>query len=298
MKFDDHLAAYLYDNKTLQLEGIGTFVLDNKVNPPNTQDREAYYPIEGLSFTFNPKSETDEKIIHFLVQRLHKIEPLIRSDLEFYLSNIKQFLNLGKPYTIVGVGTLAKNNQGTYEFTPGNFLPAKEELNPRRENIEHNYQKHTSSGAGRIFVLIVIAIAAIAAIGGIGWGISTLISSQTPRYERVQPTEDPVDDVAETTVKQPAVSLKPVTATTTNSDSIRFKMIFETTRSPLRAQKRTLQLNTLRSYTKVDTVTIGDSTRYRLYLPMTLVKADTIRLNRLKDSLRIFFGGTIRAEKQ
>ena len=126
VKFDNHLAAYLYQFKSLTLEGIGTFALDDKVRVPNEQEKEVYYPIEGLVFTYNPKSITDDNIIFFLVKKLGKIEPLIRSDLEYYLSHIKQFLNIGNPFTIEGIGTLSKSNQGIYEFTPGNFLPVKE----------------------------------------------------------------------------------------------------------------------------------------------------------------------------
>ncbi len=50
VKFDDHLAQYLYENKFLKLEGIGTFDLDGKVSLPNGHDKEIYYPIEGLFF--------------------------------------------------------------------------------------------------------------------------------------------------------------------------------------------------------------------------------------------------------
>ena len=88
MKFDDQLAAYLYDNKTLTLEGIGTFTLDSKISVPREQEKEIYYPIDGLSFTYNPKSISDENLIIYMVKKLHKIEPLIRSTLNLiYLTS-------------------------------------------------------------------------------------------------------------------------------------------------------------------------------------------------------------------
>ena len=118
MKFDVQLASYLYENKTLRLEGIGTFTLDSKVSVPHEQEKEIFYPIEGLSFTYNPKSTSEEEVIFYLVKKLHKIEPLIRSDLESYLSNIRQFLNLGKPYTIEGVGTLNKTTRAHLSSHP------------------------------------------------------------------------------------------------------------------------------------------------------------------------------------
>ena len=158
MKFDVQLASYLYENKLLTLEGIGTFTLDSKVSVPREQEKEIYYPIEGLSFVYNPKSASDEEVILYLVDKLHKIQPLIRSDLESYLSNVRQFINIGKPYTIEGIGTLSKNNQGIIEFTPGSFLPVKEELHPKRENQEHNYPARSQSSAGRVLVVILVVI--------------------------------------------------------------------------------------------------------------------------------------------
>lgn len=133
MKFDDHLSAYLYEYKSLKLEGIGTFTLDDKVRIPGEQEKEVYYPIEGLAFTYDPKSGTDENIILFLVKRLGKIEPLIRSDLESYLYQIKVFLNIGNPYTIEGIGTLTKNNQGVYELTPEIFCQQKKNFIPKEK---------------------------------------------------------------------------------------------------------------------------------------------------------------------
>lgn len=306
MKFDDQLAAYLYENKSLRLEGIGTFTLDNKVSVPNEQEKEVYYPIEGLSFSYNPKSDTDEDVILYLVKKLHKIQPLIRSDLESYLSNIKQFINLGKPYTIEGVGTLSKNNQGTYEFTPGNFLPVKEELNPKRENAEHNYPVRSQSNAGRIFVVILIAIAALAALGGIGWGVSNLLSNKQAANESEE-QQGFIDTIPQTGVDTstrittsasssiPDTTPATLDNTTTDSDSVSYKMIFEVTSVKERAHKRTMQLHSYNHNSKYDTTHVGDAVRYRLFFPVRIKPADTTRV---KDSLSIFLGSKIRVEKQ
>lgn len=306
MKFDDQLAAYLYETKSLKLEGIGTFTLDSKVSVPHEQEKEIYYPIEGLSFTYNPKSDTDEDLITFLVKKLHKIQPLIRSDLESYLSNIKQFINLGKPYTIEGVGTLSKNNQGYYEFTPGNFLPVKEELNPKRENAEHNYPVRSQSSAGRVFVIILIVIAALAALGGIGWGVSTLLTNKQTATENEQ-QQGFVDTIpqAATDTAPPTTSAHPgkdsvpvspaVTTTQPGKDSVSYKMIFEVTSNYDRAHKRTVQLHSYNHKSKYDTVHVGNIVKYRLFLPVTIRPTDTTRI---KDSLSTFLGSRVFLEKQ
>ncbi len=287
MKFDDQLAAYLYEYKTLRLEGIGTFTLDSRVSVPHEQEKEIYYPIEGLSFAYNPKSSTDEEVITFLVKRLHKIQPLIRSDLESYLAKIKQFINLGKPYTIEGIGTLSKDNYGIYEFTPGNFLPVKEELNPRRENAEHNYPVRSQSSAGRVFVIILIVIAALAALGGIGWGISSLLSKRQQLTETEQPEPAPVDTIPQRVNKDTIPKITPAATVTTDNqfaeaerrgDSVQYKMVFEVTPSKARALTRTTQLISYGTLSRYDSVQINNATFYRLYLPVKIRATDTLRV--------------------
>jgi hypothetical protein len=303
VKFDDQLAQYLYENKFLKLQGIGTFTLDNKVSIPSGQEKEIYYPIEGLAFTYNPKEVLDETLVTFLVKRLGKIQPLVRSDLDSYLSNIKQFLNLGKPYTIEGVGTLNKNNQGTYEFTPGNFLPAKEELNPKRENADHNYPASSSNRAGKVFAVILIILASLAALGGIGWGISTLLSKRSAENteQQVEPVDSTASETAASTaphdtaatVSTPAASA--ATSPTSPTDTVRYKMIFETTPNIGRALRRTEQLVTVYHLrARYDTVGSGEATRYRMYIPVKIRPVDTLHY---KDSLNRYFGRKIYVEK-
>jgi hypothetical protein len=306
VKFDDQLAAYLYENKTVKLEGIGTFMLDSKVSVPHEQEKEIYYPIEGLSFTYNPKSFTDEDVITFLVKKLHKIEPLIRSDLESYLSNIKQFLNLGKPYTIEGIGTLSKNNQGIYEFTPGNFLPVKEELNPRRENEEHNYPVRSQSSAGRVLVVILVVIAALAALGGIGWGVSNLLTNKqaSNENEQQQGFADTIPQAVADTVKPgrsastPKDTLPASPSSVSNRpgrDSVSYKMVFEVTPSYERAHRRTMQLQSYNTRSRYDTIHVNDVVKYRLFLPLKIRPADTTHV---KDSLSKFLGSRVFIVKQ
>lgn len=309
MKFDDHLAAYLYEYKSLTLEGIGNFTLDIKAQVPGEQEKGIYYPIEGLEFTYNPRSRTDEKLIIFLVKRLGKIEPLIRSDVEYYLSHIKQFLNIGNPYTIEGIGTLHKTNYGTFEFTPGSFLPAKEHLTPQREHANHNYPVKSKSSAGRVFIIIILAAFALSVLGGIGWGIFYFIKHQ-PTGTNVTQAKESIDTIAkenDTAIKKNATRTvnenltKPLqerVATnktdTATGNLVSYKMIFEITKSGERAHTRTTQLNNLHSYTQYDSIPVNDSVAYyRLFLVMKIHAADTTHV---KDSLKTFFGKSIYAE--
>jgi hypothetical protein len=299
VKFDDQLAQYLYQNKLLKLEGIGTFTLDGKVSLPGEHEKEIYYPIEGLAFNYNPKEVLDEDLVAFLVKRLGKIQPLVRSDLDSYISNIRQFINLGKPYTIEGIGTLSKNNKGTFEFTPGNFLPAKEELNPKRENAEHNYPPSSKGSAGKLFAIILIIIASLAALGGIGWGVSTFFAKNTnDESSENQVQQGQLDTIPQqqSIEAQPAIDTPlNTTSTTTAIDTTNiagYKMIFEITPNPQRAISRKEKLKD--NGVNFDTVTREGVPTFRLYVPMQIRPQDTVRA---KDSLRKWYARRIVIDK-
>lgn len=291
MKFDDLLAQYLYENKTLQLQGIGTFKLDGAIVLPSPQDKEIFYPIEGLNFIYSPKDQTNEDLIIFLVKKLGKIQPLVRSDLESYLSNIKQFINIGKPYTIEGIGTLNKNNQGTYEFTPGTFLPAKEELSPHRDNPEHMHrQKAKKSESNRSATIILMIIAVVAFFGAAIWGI-TYLMNKNKGEEISQVIEDsstlnnvalPPDTLQNTTTQQSTTE----TSLLNNSVAYDYKMIFDITKSKERVFARSARLTKDGVAFKIDTLRINDTLNYRMYISRKLMTTDTLAV---RDSLRKFF---------
>ena len=291
MKFDDLLAQYLYENKTLQLQGIGTFKLDGAIVLPSPQDKEIFYPIEGLNFIYSPKDQTNEDLIIFLVKKLGKIQPLVRSDLESYLSNIKQFINIGKPYTIEGIGTLNKNNQGTYEFTPGTFLTAKEELSPHRDNPEHMHrQKAKKSESNRSATIILMIIAVVAFFGAAIWGI-TYLMNKNKGEEISQVIEDsstlnnvalPPDTLQNTTTQQSTTE----TSQLNNSVAYDYKMIFDITKSKERVFARSARLTKDGVAFKIDTLRINDTLNYRMYISRKLMTTDTLAV---RDSLRKFF---------
>jgi nucleoid DNA-binding protein len=259
VKFDDLLAQYLYEKKSLQLQGIGTFELDKTVSLPNEQDKQIYYPIEGLTFSYNTKDVTNEDLVTFLVKKLGKIQPLVRSDLDSYLSNIKQFINIGKPYTIEGIGTLHKNNQGTYEFTPGNFLPVKEELSPKRESGEHSIhpsERKTNSEAN----------------------VNTTTNGL--------PSTAQWDSASQQTQTDTSVSV-------IASDSLNYKMIFETTPVLSRVNSRTAFLRKEGMNIGVDTSMADNIVKYRMYVIVKALPADTTKI---KDSLFRIFEKPIRVQ--
>ena len=76
-------------------------------------------PPDAFSFDYNLKTGEDEKLVDYIVEHTNKIKPLASSDLESYAILAKQFLNIGKPLVMEGVGSIQKSQQGIYEFFPG-----------------------------------------------------------------------------------------------------------------------------------------------------------------------------------
>ncbi len=297
MKFDDLLAQYLYEKKSLQLQGIGTFQLDGAVVLPQPQDKEIYYPIEGLQFTFSPKDQTNEDLITFLVKKLGKIQPLVRSDLESYLSNIKQFINIGKPYTIEGIGTLQKNNKGTYEFSPGNFLPAKEELSQHKDSPERLQRQRAKKNENRrSATIILVIVGAVIILGGIIWGITFLVNKNNGDNYQEAVADTIQNNIAlaqDTLANTSSVTSGP--SLMTDTSSVDFKFIFDITTSRNRILSRTELLKKEGIKFKIDTLTLNNELNYRMYVPKTLRFTDTLKV---KDSLRLFFAKPIVVERR
>ncbi len=121
MKLAPLLAQYLYDQKKLELAGIGTFFLD----PTARTNIDTQHLTEGISFEFNNPSQEDVALISYISTETGKMKALASSDLNSYLELAKQFLNIGKPFQIEGIGTLVKNKNGELEFTADHVLVDK-----------------------------------------------------------------------------------------------------------------------------------------------------------------------------
>ena len=65
------------------------------------------------------KPSEDNDLIDFIVQNTKKIKPLASADLDSFLTLGRQFLNIGKPFTIQNLGTLEKLKSGDLNLNPG-----------------------------------------------------------------------------------------------------------------------------------------------------------------------------------
>ncbi|MEK7225799.1 MAG: hypothetical protein AAB221_08960, partial [Bacteroidota bacterium] len=109
MKLAPLLAQYLYTHKRLDLPGIGSFVLHSTdVDEPDNNKQGKPIRPEDIHFDNNPGLKEAPDLIQFIAGQTGKIKALAAADLDSHLSIIQQFLNIGKPFLLEGIGSLVK----------------------------------------------------------------------------------------------------------------------------------------------------------------------------------------------
>ena len=112
------MAQYLYEQKKLELAGIGTFLLD----PSARINTDLQHISQGISFKNGSSAQDNEGLIGYISSQTGKMKALASSDLNSYVDLAREFLNIGKPFQIEGIGTLVKNKGGDFEFTADHIL--------------------------------------------------------------------------------------------------------------------------------------------------------------------------------
>ena len=175
MKIEQLLVQHFYNNRAITLQGMGTFELSPDFVLPMENDKDVVMPENVIKFIYNPKATEDESLIDFIVQQTRKIKPLASADLDSYLVLGKQFLNIGKPFKIEGVGILEKNMAGDLEFSQGHYTSSKMEAAPvtlrekSEEDISFAATRPRTENKGKKALLIIVSILLLALIGWGAW---------------------------------------------------------------------------------------------------------------------------------
>ncbi len=130
MKIEQLIVQHLYNSKKVTIQDIGSFTLSPDMPLPLDNEKDMNMPENAVTFQYNKKAVQDDDLIEFIVSQTRKIKPLATSDLESYSILAKQFLNIGKPFPIEGLGVLLKNQAGEYEFIQGTHINAKLDAAP------------------------------------------------------------------------------------------------------------------------------------------------------------------------
>lgn len=283
MKIEQLIVQHLYNNKIVTLQDIGSFVLSSSVLMPSESDKDGIMPDNAISFEYNAKAKEDESLIDFIVQQTRKIKPLATSDLESYSILGREYLNIGKPFRIEGLGTLQKNQIGQYEFMQGNSVNPKLQAAPAllREKDDEEIifttagRKPPANKSGMIALAVVFLI---------------VIAAALIYFMNKKETGMPVMEATADTIIKPKDSLAtfiPSTEATNNytipGDTSTFKVVIKEFNSKDSADK---SFTTLTGKGHKLMLYKADSATYRIAMPFTTPLSDTTKM---KDSLNRFF---------
>jgi hypothetical protein len=323
VKITSLLSQYLYNHHRLDLPGIGTFILDPSAIQAleNTKQRAAV--LEGVSFQNNPSIKESPELVAYISAQTGKMKPLAASDLESFIEIAQQFLNIGKPFTLDGIGTLVKTNTREFEFVPITISTekVKEQLNApkeaaikkesatKKESAEKTTVKQSApkeeivapaqyesflvdAPEKKSWKKPVIALALIAGLGLTIWGgyaisknMADKSTASVAQHENPQP-EPPQTD---TTAQAPAVPDTSLNTPPVIADN-NYKYVLEEAPKQ-RIIKRYNQLRTNLWDVKVETT---DSVRFKLYLLLPAHNDTT----RVLDSLTVMTGRRVYIEHQ
>lgn len=324
MKISVLVAQYFYHHKVLNLPSIGSFYLDDVVDPIAVKNSSDL--IEHIHFAQKNITRPDEELIDFIRKHTGKIRPLAESDLETFVADGKLMLNIGKPFHIEGIGTLQKNREGVYEFTPGQPVVQRLESPPPLTTLEHHetekpkkksvFDEDPNESRNKQIRRVAIVIGVIVGVGIILWGGYSLFSSKvkTNTSPATATSANPEDTQPQAStylsnINDPKKQLDNVM----NKDSMLLNTtdtakVGQTTRStaatppapvatgPSKMYKYVLQttrskttainmLNRLKPRVQLET---ADSTIFKIVISLPGTQADTTRI---KDSLRFWYWG-------
>ena len=208
------------------------------------------------------------------------MKTLASSDLASYVELGIQFLNIGKPLQIEGIGTLVKMKSGKFEFTADHLVVGKiketgiKELSATsisdesRTTYETLKPKEEKSPLAKKFFLVFLALATIAGIIWVSYKLNQNKSSPQTALEETPALTDTSNNVSlvdtTTAVKQPMAKA--------SNDSYRFVI-------EVAAKKRAFNRYYMLKKGNVPVqMSTTDSTTFKLYFVLPATSADTARI--------------------
>lgn len=303
LKIAQLLGQYLLQNKKMQLEGIGEFVLDSFYDNPFEHEKgKIKLPDNSIHFVPDKKISEDTGLIAFIAEHTGKLKSLAASDLEDYLDIGKQLLNVSKQFYIEGLGTLFLDDRNEFDFVQGNTAIAamipeephhkkyalKREERPDDISFEGGYQKPAKATVNllrRVLIIFALVLGLII-LGGVVYYFTQewQFNQNRPNnvLENIQPVI-PDQQVADSSASRTDSINKLVS----NGDT--YKVIIETSKRQ-RALSRYEEILKMGHNVHLST---KDSITFNLYTVINGPLKDTARS---RDSISIFFGRPVRIE--
>ena len=302
MKLPQLLSHFLYINKELSLPGLGVFTLDPSTVIPELQDKEQPQIVQGVNFEKQTVLKADPALIEFLHKYTGKMKTLAESDLDSYLRLGIQLLHIGKPFYFDGIGSITKNKEEQYEFTPGEYSTAKlvspdeektETTEKRKKLLEEPEEYSPQSQTAKRVLLTLAVIGGIAIIAWAGYNLyrkKTIPINNSPNSEVAlkedTETVQKADTSKNTNIQPDSVTTKKDNITRISkptADTSFYKFVILTTTNKHRAIRRYNQLDSIEHKVKIST---KDSSLFKVYFVIHTSPKDTLRI---KDSLNSFY---------
>jgi uncharacterized protein (UPF0333 family) len=298
MKMEQLIVQYLYSNKKVTLQDVGTFIISSDINIPVDSEKDTVLPMNAIEFKYDPKAGVDEGLIDYIVANSRKIKPLATSDLESFISLNKQFLNIGKPLVMEGLGTLHKTQIGDYAFTQAGTSHVMLQDAPKivTEKIIEKVSfatppKEKNTGINKMAIVSILAVVLLGAIGLLAYYFinknketssennSEIAVAAKDTSVANKPTNADTSTINKTKDTTATAAARPIN----NADSNSFYIVIKEFTDLALAQKRYIVLT---NYGNKLVLTTKDSVTYKLRMPFRKPLADTLRV---KDSVGIFF---------
>lgn len=300
MKMEQMIVQYLYSNKKVTLQEIGTFSISSDISIPVDSEKDTIMPENYIEFKYDLKAGVDEGLIDYIVANSRKIKPLASSDLESFISLNKQFLNIGKPLVMEGIGTLHKTQMGDYAFAQAGtshvlILDAPKIVTEKIiEKVSFaTPPKEKNGGINKMAIVGMLVFIVLGALGLLAYYFINKNSNTSSNNESETNTEvataakdtstinkpNTTDTIDAKKIKDSLAALRFVNTSDTNS----FYIVIKEFSDLALAQKR---YTILTNYGNKLVLTTKDSVTYKLRMPFKNPLSDTLRV---KDSIGIFF---------
>ncbi len=285
MKIEQLLVQHFYNAGEVTLQGMGTFTLSPDFVMPKESDKDLEMPSNAISFQYNTRAVADEALINYVVEQTRKMRALAAADLDSYLVLGRQFLNIGKPFKIEGMGFLSKNQQGGYDFFQGHSFHSKLQGTPpaalREKRVDSDISFATEAAATGNSKKILIVLSTVIGLGLLSATAWYFLIRKNNNIEPVAAKTEVKTDTSKAVVNTDTVSVKKVAAVAANDYT--FKVVFLVTPDSAKAAAR---MNALTTRNHKVIMYKADSLRYKLAEPFTLPLTDTTHI---KDSLNSFY---------
>jgi hypothetical protein len=294
------ITLFVYQHGEISLQGIGHIRLLDAVPDAEYIQKNKSVPITGIEFKHVKTAATSPDFIRFYATQRGKIASLAENDIEAYLSMAVQFLNIGNPFEIKGLGALAKNKDGVLSLTPGYFLAIKAE-EAMGKLKERHVEDPAHHGPGAAYdeekrnrmspqTKGILAIVLLVLLVVVGWWMykAFVATPETASTESLSPVN--TDTLVAQQVDS-AATAQPAPALPDSLQPRNWKVIFRETSNVKKAIVLN-QFDTLKQQLKTPVyLETTDSVRFTFYTISSSAVKDTAQL---RDSLRRYFKRPVR----